>query len=568
MKKIIVISIVVLVIISTLGMTQSIVNQIGTTASDSYRVRNGPTDASDLFVIRGNTGNIGMGITSPLVRFHVYGAGVQRIRIQSSDNQAGIEVDGNSSDGKWVIYNPQNSSALRFHVLSTAFGNGPRMTILANGNVGIGTTIPDEKLHIAGSIRLDGGFEDKDGQIGTVGQILSSTGTKTNWISAPSVTGDNLGNHIATQNIRLNSNWLSGDGGNEGLFVHSSGRVGVGTAFPASIFEVQYTNASTTTISNGLSILNNGGPIVGIRFSTSGFSAYSKQFIGAYRKGMYGIGDIVFLNRNTSDPTTVTMSDEKMRITQTGNVGIGTINPLARLHLKGTDYPNSFMFLESNASNDAGFRLLEGGTTKWHIFNNGATNRFEIRNNANVSGLVIEQSLNYVGIGTPTPFLRFHVVDNASNYVAQFENRFTGTQSRGILIDIDATTPGYNNVYAGFRKKDHNWVGYINGDNTGGINYATVSDARLKMNIIDYPSALDKVLNIRVRQYEMKSAPGKKKIGFIAQELQKIYPQAVSGNAEDDVYQQPMGIDYGKLTPLLVKAIQELQAEIEILKRR
>jgi len=42
--------------------------------------------------------------------------------------------------------------------------------------------------------------------------------------------GDDLGNHIATQNIRLGSFWLSGDGGNEGLQVDTSGKVGIATA--------------------------------------------------------------------------------------------------------------------------------------------------------------------------------------------------------------------------------------------------------------------------------------------------------------------------------------------------
>ena len=42
--------------------------------------------------------------------------------------------------------------------------------------------------------------------------------------------GDNLGNHTATANIQLGANWLSGDGGNEGIRVDSSGRVGIGVA--------------------------------------------------------------------------------------------------------------------------------------------------------------------------------------------------------------------------------------------------------------------------------------------------------------------------------------------------
>src|SRR3989337_919933 len=41
---------------------------------------------------------------------------------------------------------------------------------------------------------------------------------------------DDLGNHTATQNIQLNGHWLSGDGGNEGVFVDSAGKVGVGVA--------------------------------------------------------------------------------------------------------------------------------------------------------------------------------------------------------------------------------------------------------------------------------------------------------------------------------------------------
>ena len=50
---------------------------------------------------------------------------------------------------------------------------------------------------------------------------------------------DNLGNHTATQNLRLNGHWLSGDGDNEGVFVGTNGKVGIGTAGPANKMEVR-----------------------------------------------------------------------------------------------------------------------------------------------------------------------------------------------------------------------------------------------------------------------------------------------------------------------------------------
>ena len=113
------------------------------------------------------------------------------------------------------------------------------------------------------------------------------------------------------------------------------------------------------------------------------------------------------------------------------------------------------------------------------------------------------------------------------------------------------------------------------GTGNGGVNYNTTSNARFKMYIGDYKNALDRVSKIKVRQYEMKSIPGKEQIRFFAQELQDIYPKAVSGSPDSDVDEEPIMIEYGRITPLLVKAIREqkelingLQAEIEELKRK
>ena len=77
----------------------------------------------------------------------------------------------------------------------------------------------------------------KDGTATATGKIISGQGfcinndCKTDW----SQLGDNLGNHIATQNIQLNGNWLSNDGDNEGLYIDDDGNVGIGTTSPTQI---------------------------------------------------------------------------------------------------------------------------------------------------------------------------------------------------------------------------------------------------------------------------------------------------------------------------------------------
>ena len=73
------------------------------------------------------------------------------------------------------------------------------------------------------------------------------------------------------------------------------------------------------------------------------------------------------------------------------------------------------------------------------------------------------------------------------------------------------------------------------------------------MNIKEYTNALNVLSSIGIKKYERIANPGIEEIGVIAQELQKVYPQAVSGSPDSDVKTDPMMVDYSKLTPLLVK---------------
>jgi len=94
---------------------------------------------------------------------------------------------------------------------------------------------------------------------------------------------------------------------------------------------------------------------------------------------------------------------------------------------------------------------------------------------------------------------------------------------------------------------------------TSAVAYNTTSDQRLKSNIADSQSVLDKLMTVKVRQYDWTEGQVHQDYGFIAQELEPLLSGIVTkGKTDEDMWQ----LDYAKLTPHLVKAIQEQQATI------
>lgn len=170
-----------------------------------------------------------------------------------------------------------------------------------------------------------------------------------------------------------------------------------------------------------------------------------------------------------------------------------------------------------------------------------------------------------VGIGIGNPIYRIDVDDNVSNgYVARFHNSNTGTTSKGIIIQTGPNVnPNSSVYYALFLDGNGTNIGGIRGNGSGGTMYSTTSDRRLKQNIRNFEDGLSLVMAMKPSKYQMKSNPNKDEIGFIAQELKDVFPQAVAGNKEDDPEKSPMMVSYGTLTPVLVSAIQEQQTLID-----
>jgi len=104
------------------------------------------------------------------------------------------------------------------------------------------------------------------------------------------------------------------------------------------------------------------------------------------------------------------------------------------------------------------------------------------------------------------------------------------------------------------------------GGTCSATSFINTSDRRLKENIKPTHYGLDSVMKMQVVDYTYKADPKKPQTGFIAQDLHQVYPEAVAvGGA--DLKTQPWGVDYAKLTPILTKAVQEQQQQIETLSK-
>jgi hypothetical protein len=115
-------------------------------------------------------------------------------------------------------------------------------------------------------------------------------------------------------------------------------------------------------------------------------------------------------------------------------------------------------------------------------------------------------------------------------------------------------------------------IGAINTNNGSSVVYNTTSDYRLKENVKPMRDGLADVMALRPVTFDFKADRAKQTFhGFLAHEVQDVLPEAVTGEKDavdpktgKPIYQQ---LDYSKLTPILVAAVQEQQREIDQLKR-
>lgn len=136
------------------------------------------------------------------------------------------------------------------------------------------------------------------------------------------------------------------------------------------------------------------------------------------------------------------------------------------------------------------------------------------------------------------------------------------------MLESNAQTVNSPINFVNFISPDGKTLGSITQNQNGGVSYNTVSDARLKENVVESSKGLNELMNIQVKDFNF-IADDKKlaQTGFIAQNLAKIIPEAVSTNGDNgenplNTGDNPWQADYGRLTPVLVKSLQELNNKV------
>jgi len=95
--------------------------------------------------------------------------------------------------------------------------------------------------------------------------------------------------------------------------------------------------------------------------------------------------------------------------------------------------------------------------------------------------------------------------------------------------------------------------------------YGAISDARLKENIKDATPKLDDLMKVKVRNYNIKGESNKQ-LGVISQELEAIFPNMIEESTNIGEDMKIKGVKYSVFVPMLIKAVQEQQAQINELK--
>ena len=462
-------------------------------------------------------GNLGIGNTNPGNRLRVDAAAGQATTLSNSITNAAVYINSDTGNGSNNIRIGESGSGSYFLQASNSAGTTPYAINLNpfGGNVGIGTASPAQKLEVAGVGRFTGSFGIEIDTPG--GGPIITFGSTSDYDSFGSIGHQASQYQFVTQSRPFN--FLNGS--TSRMFIDNSGNVGIGTTSANQSGFSSDSRVATVKapVSGGAAVLE----LIGLGNSdnnTVGVLNFMSQSGGTALSSIKGL-------RHTSDTSGKlrfdTAGSERMRITETGRVGIGTDSPSDLLSL-------------ATASGDCVIGLTG---------NSGGDPEIHMDSGNNRSG-----NIKY-GDGSTAAMFRYQHSDVAFKFYAHNQT--------DVDFQIGENTSFFASCNLGIGNTSPSQKLHVTGSILASSDVVAFSDKKLKENIKTLDGS--KVYDMRGVSFTRKDI-GKDGSGVIAQEIQKIAPELVTDN------DGTLSVAYGNLTGYLIEAVKELKTEVEQLKKQ
>lgn len=271
---------------------------------------------------------LGIGTTSPTHKLQVVGNGAFNSTLSVQDpavSSNGLLQLSHASTGSSIYSNPGSSNGSTV-VLKLGINYSEKMRIANNGNVGIGTTNPGQKLHVDGNIRV---------------------GDSADTVYSNRFYGLSNAHVYLLANSGYDLKFYAG--ATEKMTVKSSGNVGIGITSPAVKLHVGSTSTSGSTTEEFRIQTGTGGGYGGDAIANLVTGSFGTSGIYFGNSSTYTSQDAYLKYQDSNNATTLHFSSSlnleqgtsgsRMYINPSGNVGIGTTNPTEELHIAATNAP-------------------------------------------------------------------------------------------------------------------------------------------------------------------------------------------------------------------------------------
>jgi hypothetical protein len=505
-----------------------------------------------LMTIDGNTGNVGIGATSPSSPLAVVDATIDfTASFTSSDNKSGITIADNDTSGRIIA----EGGVIQIGLQNTQ--SVDNLTIDGSGNVGIGVIAPGSPFTVIDpTIDFTASFTSSDNKSGIT---IADNDTNGRIIVQDSTIQIGLQD---TQSV-------------DNLTVDGSGNVGIGTIAPGADLEVSGTVSATEVVAGGTvnapydssAFFTNlaEDPSVTVLLNAPGTGNDTGFHLRSENVDWY-----MGVDRSAQNMVFVRETNQMMVIDSSGNVGIGTTDPDDELHIR--DFTPAIIFEDETVGGDD-FRIrADGNDIEWAVdTNDDGTFDNEVQFDISSTALRLDSDFE---ISNLIPLLKFEDTSTSADDFWFIAN------SNKLQLELDTNdddtsdlTVMYVDAGGDVGFKTSNPVHEVDVTGTAGLSTGTLwtntSDERLKDIHGPYEKGLAEVIQLQPIWFNYKKdnpvgIPSDfERTGFSAQEVKKIYPEAI--NEREDGY---LELNADPLYMSLFNAIKELNEKVERLEQQ